>query len=114
MLCMLYCLDGMQTLRETCNVGKYELIMDKIAGRLGPQYVLDRSEPLQLRLSAAAVSGRGAVSTIRGWTVVQEDPTLQAPTLLLTPHCQLDPPLICIEPRVRYTHTTASSTHSSA
>lgn len=42
MLCMLYCLDGMQTLRETCNVGKYELIMDKIAGRLGPQYVLDR------------------------------------------------------------------------
>jgi hypothetical protein len=33
---------GMQTLRETCNTGKYELIMDKIAGRLGPQYTLDR------------------------------------------------------------------------
>lgn len=33
---------GVQTLRETCNTGKYELIMDNIAGRLGPQYIMDR------------------------------------------------------------------------
>lgn len=32
-----------QTLRETCNVAKYEQIMDKIAGRCGPAYTTDRS-----------------------------------------------------------------------
>lgn len=32
----------LQSLRETCNVAKYEHIMDKIAGRLGPAYMLDR------------------------------------------------------------------------
>lgn len=32
----------LQTLRETCNTAKYEQIMDKIAGRLGPAYTADR------------------------------------------------------------------------
>lgn len=31
-----------QTLRETGNVSKYEHIMEKIAGRLGPAYTADR------------------------------------------------------------------------
>jgi hypothetical protein len=40
-LCTLI-LPLLQTLRETCNTAKYEQIMDKIAGRLGPQYTTDR------------------------------------------------------------------------
>jgi hypothetical protein len=33
----------MQSLRETYNTAKYEEVMERINGRLGPEYDIDRS-----------------------------------------------------------------------